>query len=174
MYTALLVVLLISVSFGLLRLAGWLRRRRGLATLGEAPLVRVAHGVGIRIHLAGTRALHGLAPNRAHRGHGDLALTADRFLIGSTHGVLADLGPGHGRRFRSVRCTGPGRLVIEGEIPSPQGAPGLYRFDIVVDDAQAWAAALQPFVEVNETTARFATAPPVASPTPKSPPPAIS
>jgi hypothetical protein len=159
MYTVFLVAAMLTASFGLLRLAGWARRRRALSKLDPAQIVRIERGVSVRIRLAGTRALHGMDPRRAHLAQGDLALTHDRVLLGSTQGVLADIGPQHGRKFRSARCTGPGRLVIEGDLPGPTGVPSLYRFDLVVADAEGWATALQPFVEPNSTGAQFAVVP---------------
>jgi hypothetical protein len=60
--------------------------------------------------------------------------------------VLSDLRPERGRRFTSVRSTGPGRLVIEGDRPGPQGQPGGFRVEVMLADASDWVAALQPFV----------------------------
>ena len=59
-----------------------------------------------------------------------------------------------GRRFQSVRCTGPQRLVIEGDVPGVSVA-GSYRFELVLDDAQEWARALEPLVEPNGDALRF-------------------
>ncbi|MBW1881469.1 MAG: hypothetical protein JRJ84_24190, partial [Deltaproteobacteria bacterium] len=86
--------------------------------------------------------------------------TDDRFLLTSNRGLLADLGPDRGRRFTSVRCTGPGRLVIEGDVPRGDDARGLYRFELVLGDAPAWAEALAPFVREDEEGQRFARRPP--------------
>lgn len=145
-WQAVVVVVVALTVLGALR-HGWgvLVRRRGLARLGGADLLRLERGTTVRVRLQGMPPILGLSPRRTSRLAADLALAADRFLIATERGILADLGPGHGRPFTSVRCTGPGRLLIEGDLPRADGGRGLYRFEIVVDDGPGWAAALQRF-----------------------------
>ena len=147
-----LVVVAVALLGGLRRGWGLWLRRRGLARLAGAPLRRHARGVPVRVMLQGTPLLLGMRPNRRHRLRADLALTTDRFLIATDRGILADLGPSHGRPFASVRCTGPGRLVIEGDLPRADGRKGLFRFEIVVDDAPGWARDLGPFTQPNPSS----------------------
>jgi hypothetical protein len=155
-----LILVALTALAALRRSWGWLLRRRALAGLDPEGVLRLERGVPIRALLYGTPPMLGMNPKRANRLKGDLALTEDRFLLTSSRGLLADLGPEHGRRFTSVRCTGPGRLVIEGDVPRSDGAKGLYRFELVVDDAPGWAEALSPFVREDEEGRRFARRPP--------------
>jgi len=155
-----LILVALTVLAALRRSWGWWLRRRGLAALGQEQLLRLERGVPIRALLYGMPPMLGLNPKRTNRLKGDLALTGDRFLLTSNRGLLADLGPDHGRRFTSVRCTGPGRLVIEGDTPRADGSRGLYRFELVVEDAPGWADALSPFVREDEEGRRFARRPP--------------
>lgn len=98
-------------------------------------------------------------PNRTNRVKGNLAITADRFVMATNKGVLADIGHSHGRKFTSVRSTGPGRLVMEGDVPYPDKTTGVFRFEMVVDDAPAWIEALKPFSEETKTAADFSRPP---------------
>lgn len=155
-----IVTLVVVMGLGLLAMGLWRgvgrwRRTRGAARLGDATITRRAHGVDLRVLLFRTRVFHGMLPGRTHLATGDLYVGPERFLMSTDKGVLADLATGRGRRFRSVRCTGPGRLVIEGDVPVPDGPPGLYRFELVIDDAPAWAEALQPFVEPGADAVAF-------------------
>lgn len=139
------VIALVVVVLGglaLVRPIGWARRRWGRRALGDATIVREAEAIDLRVLLFRTRAFLGMRAGKPNAARADLLLTADRFLMTSDKGILADLGPERGRRFRSVRCTGPHRLVIEGQVP-PQGQ---YRYEITIDDAPGWAEALAPFV----------------------------
>lgn len=148
MWESLLVVVVALATLGVLRRAWgtWLRRR-AVARIPPAQVVRHARGVGLRALLSGTPPLLGLDPRKANRLVADLVLTADRFLLATDRGLWADLGPDHGRRFRAVRSPGPGRLVIEGDVPRADGELGLYRLELVVDDAPGWARDLAVFVE---------------------------
>jgi len=153
-----LIIALVAVTalLALRRAWGLWLRRRSLARLQGVPIVREAHGVTIRALLYGTPPMLGLNPKRTNHLVGDLTLTADRFVLASNRGLLADLGAGFGRRFTSVRCTGPGRLVIEGDVPYPNRERGLYRFELVVDDAAGWAEALSAFVREDASAPPFA------------------
>lgn len=126
-----------------LRVLRRLWRRRVASRIGEP--VRLAEGVGVQLQLYKTRAIQGMSPARRHSTEADLAITDDQLILASDRGVLLDLGPNRGRRFTAVRCTGPGRLVLEGDAPSTQ-TTGLYRFELTIEDAGAWAEALRPFV----------------------------
>ncbi|MCB9677476.1 MAG: hypothetical protein H6737_20375 [Alphaproteobacteria bacterium] len=143
MLQSLAVVLAVVIGAGaLLQGLTWARRERIVRSIDPASVVRQARGVSLRILTQGQVTLPGMNPGRANRTRGDLVLTADRFLVGSARGVLVDVGPG-GRKLRSVRSTGPGRLVIEGG-DRPDGVGGSWRIELVLDDAAAWVAALAP------------------------------
>lgn len=147
MTQAALGILFVLAVLAVLNLVRWMRtsqRRAAIAALGDA--TRHATDVGIRVVLQRTRAVQGLAPGKAHRLLGDLGVTADRLLLVTDRGALLDLGTGRGLPMAAVRCPGPGRLLLEGEVPSASGPPGLYRFELSLDDAATWAEALRPFV----------------------------
>ena len=143
-----LVAALLVAAFLIGALAKWNRwsvRQRGLARLGDAKFERVSRGVDLRVLVQGSRRLASLNPNKRNRTRGDIAITDDRLLIASARGVLVDARVGQDR-LTSARCTGPGRLVLEGTMPHPNGTPGQFRIETVVDNAQAWALALAPWV----------------------------
>ena len=132
-WEALLVVVAAVVGSGaVMKGWTWWLRQRAIRTIPADAIVRQVRGVSLRI--------------LANRTTGDLVLTADRFLLSSGRGTLADLRPERGRRFTSVRSTGPGRLVIEGDRPGPQGQAGGFRIELMLADASQWVEALQPFV----------------------------
>lgn len=146
MSDAALILLVLVVAVGAaLRGASWWTLRRGAARVPRDQVVREARGVTLRVLVQGTRVFPGMSTRYANRTRGDLVLGRDRFVLATRRGVLVDLGPGRGRPFGSVRCTGPGRLVIEGDAPGSRGSTGLYRIELTVDDAQGWAEALRPF-----------------------------
>lgn len=138
---------------------GWLVRTRLLRRIPADAVRRARRGVSLRVLVQGTDALPGMNPKKANRTTGDLVLSADRFLVVSGRGLIADLAPAEGRRFTSVRCPGPGKLVMEGRVPRSSGPPGQYRVEVLLPDAAEWAEALQPFVEAGEEGARFAVRP---------------
>mgnify|MGYP006928189775 CR=1 FL=1 len=136
---------------------GWWRRQRVLRTIPTAEIVRIDRGVSLRVMVQGITGMPGMKQRRGNRTRGDLVLTKDRFLLTSRRGTLADLKPGRGRRFTSIRCTGPGRLIIEGDVPRNAGEPGLYRFEIVVERADEWVKLLADFVQEGGQVVSFAT-----------------
>ncbi len=134
----------------------WWARARVLRTIDAQAIVRQARGQSLRVLVHGPTALPGMNPRRANRTTGDLVLTADRLLVTSGRGTLVDLRPGRGRKLSSVRCPGPGKLVIEGDSPGPRDTMGLFRIETMLDDAPGWAEALQPFVREGSDGARYA------------------
>ncbi len=156
-----LITLVVLITVGGV-LKGWSRwlRTRALSALPADQRQRVARGITLRVMVRGTAVLPGMRPNRTHRTTGDLALASDRFLIASNRGTLIDVGDGHGRRFDSVRCTGPGKLVIEGSVSRPDGRSGLYRIEAFLEDASVWADALQSYVDAPEGAPQYAVSPP--------------
>lgn len=155
MDTAIALALVLFGGFGLVKVAGRVRRWRGRRRLGPAPLVRERRGVDLRITLWRTRGWLGLEPGRAHPARADLLLAADRFVVASDLGVLADVTPGGPIPLRSARCTGPSRLVLEGDVPGVTEAVGRWRMELVLDDAPAWTGALARFVTPDADGPRF-------------------
>jgi len=151
-WEALLVVVLAFVVSGV-TLKGWTwwLRQRMVRSIPAEAVIRQSRSVSLRVLVQGPNVLPGMNPARANRTTGDLVLTADRFVLTSGRGVLADLGPGRGRRFHSVRSTGPGRLILEGSRPGPRGEAGGFRVEVMLPDASQWVEALQSFVEPGAT-----------------------
>lgn len=145
MVQSFLVVIAVLVGAGaLLKGLGWARRSRIVAVV-DAP-VRSLRGVSLRVLTSGQVTMPNMNSGRANRTMGDLVLGTDRFVVASSRGKLLDVRP-TGTRLSSVRCTGPGRLVIEGSTPATSGKAGGYRIELVCEDAPEWVAALQPFVD---------------------------
>lgn len=144
--SAAIVLALLTVVLVGRRLWRTLRRQRALRGIAVQEATRQARGVRVAGLLENLPPIKGLNPRRRNMMIGDLLLFEGRFVLGSDRGLMADAGAHSGVEFSSVRCPGPGRLVIEGELPSPRGGTGLYRFEITVDDAREWARELQVFV----------------------------
>jgi len=163
-WEALAIVVGALVAGGaVMRGMSWFTRYRATRAIPTDQLVRDARGVSLRVLVHGPAALPGMNPRRANRTGGDLLLTADRFLLASGRGTLLDLRPERGRRLTSVRCPAPGKLVIEGDRPGARGQPGLFRIEVMLPDAVAWAEALQAFVVAGDGEAMtYAVKPPWA------------
>lgn len=148
MWQALVVVMVALVASGAaLKAWGRYQRWRARARLADAPVLRSTFGVTLRVLVGGTAVLPGMRPRRANRTTGDLLMTADRFLVPCNRGVLIDLSRHEGRLFRSARCTGPGKLVIEGDVARPSGPPVEFRVEVGgLVDAPAWAEEMQGWV----------------------------
>ena len=144
---ALIVVVGILVLVGsILKLGSWMKRSR-LTQIPEDQIVRQLRSASMRVLTQGPPVFPGMSTSKANRTIGDLVLTADRLLLVCNRGKLLDLGPHHGRKLASARCTGPQRLVLEGELPVPAGVTGRFRIEVIAEDAPAWATALQPWVD---------------------------
>ena len=144
---ALIVVVGSLVLVGsILKLVSW-RRRVALVQIAEDQIVRQLRGASMRVLTQGPPVFPGMSTSKANRTLGDLVLTADRLLLVCNRGKLLDIGANHGRKLTSARCTGPGRLILEGALPVPRGVVGRYRIEIIAPDATQWAAALAPWVE---------------------------
>lgn len=133
------------------KLTRWARREYAIRQIPADEHLRIARGIDIRVLLNGAPPFAGMHPTKLNRTRGDLVLTADQFLLCSGKGILAKLQTNRGRKFTSVRCTGPARLVIEGDVPKASGSLGLYRFELVLPEAQQWADALAPWTRGGDT-----------------------
>ena len=129
-----------------LKLISWYRRSQLTHKIPEDQIVRALRGASLLVRTQGPPVFPGMSTTKANRSIGDLVLTADRMLLVCNRGPLLDIGPERGRKLSSARCTGPGRLVLEGELPVPAGVTGRYRIEVAADDAPSWASALAPFV----------------------------
>ena len=141
MSRAIIVVLVVLTILGAVR-TGLKRlvRERMWKQLESEPLRRVTRHVWVWVLVTGTPRWLGFDARRRSRVKADLFLLEDRFVLSSEAGVLVDVQAG-GSQLRSIRCTGPGRLVMEGPV---RGSEGMFRLEVVLADAQGWARDLAP------------------------------
>ena len=125
---------------------GVLLRRSAAGRIPAQQRKRAARGIRVRGQVDGPNVLPGMNPSRSNVTTADLVLSEDRFVLASERGVLIDVGVSRGVPLGSARCTGPGRLVIEGDVPRMTGVPGRYRLEMALDDAEGWAEDLARFV----------------------------
>ena len=149
MWAASLVVFGGVILLGvLLRLQGWVRRRRVLSRFPKRDRECQAFGLSLRVLVKDAQVLPGMNPAKANRTRGDLVYGGERFLLVCNRGILGDWRLDRGQPFRSARCTAPGRLVLLGESPRPHGMPGQYRIEIDgLEDAKEWAYKLDSWVK---------------------------
>jgi len=146
-WMGIVVVIGLAVAVGaVFRGMGRMRRRRGTARIPPALRVRQARGVRVRVEVEAGSVFPGMNAARRNITTGDLALSADRFVLSTERGVLVDVSEMGGRRLGAARCTGPGRLVLEGDRPRLDGSRGSFRIELALDDAESWAEALQTCV----------------------------
>lgn len=142
------LVTAIAIVFGFLAVArgiteyGRRRRRLQASRIPDDLVVKMVRGVGARVFVD-KDMIDGPKAGVINNTPADLVLCADRLIVATRHGRILELTPGAG----SVRCTGPRRLVIEGERLRKHG-PMKVRIEALVDDAEQWAelaqARLQP------------------------------
>ena len=124
--------------------AGRVRRRRLVAAVAEGGTVKAASALTCRLIVHGTRRLLGFEPDTLHPIGVDLVLTPSRFAVVCDRGLLIDARL-DGARLTSARCTGPARLVLEGDLPSPNAVAPNFRLELTLEDAESWANALAPW-----------------------------
>lgn len=149
---------ILATIAGMMVLAGtalnagrWWRLRRARQRIPLEDRTFVTEHVGVTISLHGPAALMGMRAGKRYRTSGDLIASGERVVLATRRGVLLDLSAARGRRLASVRITGPGRLVVEGDLPSPSGPPGLFRFELATDAAADWAPRLGAHVQQGGT-----------------------
>ena len=114
----------------------------------------------LRVLVQSTGVLPGMSPRAANRTRGDLTLSDGRFLVACNRGVLVDAMRDRARGLRSVRSTGPGKLVIEGDVARPGKPASLWRIEVGgLDGVREWVDALQPWVRDGDGSAPFGVAP---------------
>ena len=132
---AIILSFAILAGFGGLMTLGRRQRRRRASQVPDHEVVKIARGVPARVFVD-QDVLEGPRKGVINRSPADLVLTADRLIIATRHGRVLELtkaNPG------SVRCTGPRRLIIEGERLRKSGSMKV-RLELIVDDAEVWAA----------------------------------
>lgn len=114
---------------------GWRKSRRNRGAIldeGEEVL-REVEDVGVRLYVNRNVPGGPRAPGGRDRGH--MVLSEHRLILATGHGRVLEIGPD---RPGSVRCTGPRRLVVEGQHPSGRAD---VRAEMAVDDARGWQTA---------------------------------
>lgn len=142
-----LLATLIALAGLLLALlvAGRLRKRRLVAAVAaEGGTLKSAASVPCGLLVHGTRRLLGFEPDTRHHLAVELVLAPKRFAVVCDRGLLIDARL-DGARLTSARCTGPARLVLEGDLPSPNALAPKYRLELTLADAESWAASLAPW-----------------------------
>lgn len=128
-------VVALVVAIALMSLVNLNRKRtRTRAATVDEPVVMEVRGVPARVFVDAS-VLAGPAAGKLNRAQADIVLTEARLLVATHQGRLLELAAGAGG---SVRCTGPGRLVIEGERKRVSG-PSKVRIEVLTADAEAWA-----------------------------------
>lgn len=123
-----------------------LRRRRAIQKVKATP-IRIAHGVYARVMARGM-TFRGFRSGRQTRTKVDMVLTQKQLLVVSNRGTLFDIRAGAAKgRIGSVRCSGPGRLLFEGERQEASKKATSYRVEISLPTATSWAQDLAPFAD---------------------------
>jgi hypothetical protein len=122
------------------------RRRRAVQKIQETP-IRITHGVYARVMVRGM-TFRGFRSGHQTKTTVDMVLTQKRLLVVSNRGTLFDIRAEAARgRIGSVRCTGPGRLLFEGERQEASKKATNYRVEISLSTATSWAQDLAPFAD---------------------------
>ncbi len=128
------VIVGVSV-LGMGLLTATLRRRNRVRASAVPPdqVLREARGIPARVFVD-RDVLGGPQARRTNRSKADLVLTQGRLLVATHHGRVLELTPPHPG---SVRCTGPKRLVLEGNRLRKEGLLKV-RVELICHDAEAW------------------------------------
>ncbi|MED5369456.1 MAG: hypothetical protein VX899_00455 [Myxococcota bacterium] len=110
------------------------RRQAAALSKGETPVLQQLD-VPARVYVDRT-LLGGPVAGKINHLDTDILLTEGRLVVATHQGRLLEVLPG---KDGSVRCTGPGRLVIEGMRPSAK-EDILVRVEALVPTADQWAA----------------------------------
>ncbi|MCB9741094.1 MAG: hypothetical protein H6741_29610 [Alphaproteobacteria bacterium] len=128
------LAVVIALTAGLQLYRGAVRRRAATPPQGEA-IQRQAQSIAARIFVDRS-IFNGPQARKTNRAPADLVLTPERLLVATHHGRILELTRGNPG---FARCTGPRRLVIEGQRPMKDGAVQV-RVELILDAAEQWAA----------------------------------
>ena len=132
-------LLAIAIVFGFVALGGVLlersrRRARGAAAALPEGVQAVRQARGAPARVFADRALGGVVQaHRANRTTADVVLGPDVLLVATHAGRLLEV---RADRPAEVRCTGPDRLILEGQHPAGQAQ---VRIELLLPDAASWA-----------------------------------
>jgi hypothetical protein len=147
-YIALSALLVFVAAIGLgfaLQLSR--KRARAEATRIEGePVVLETRGVTARVFVDQTM-LAGPQAGKVNRAPADLILTPERLLVATHQGRLLELKKGSGG---SVRCTGPGRLVLEGRKPRAKAEMKI-RVEVLTDKAEQFASRAHELLQTSRS-----------------------
>ena len=147
MWQAWVLVLSTLLLVGMVRrLRGRAIRYRALRRLATGETVRALHGVSLRVLVEGSTALAGMKRGRSNRTRGDLVVTQERVVLVCNRGTLLNRGRGDGGPPWEVRCTGPGRLVLEASLSDRHRKNARFRVEFSeLDDADGWVTLLRTY-----------------------------
>ena len=147
LWIGLLVVLGLLAVIGVCVKTYYLFRRRVALRSVQGELVRSASAISARISVEGRR-FRGFRPGFSTRTWLEMKLTTQQFVVVTNRGVLFDVSvDGERGRIGSIRCTGPGRIVFEGERREMKGKATRYRVEATLPTASEWVKALDGFAD---------------------------
>ena len=123
--------------------------------LPESAIVEQAENIRTVAMSDGIPTGLGFKSGRGVRVRTSLFATADRVVVVTREGKIADLVLGAQQKLKTARCTAPGRLVVEGTIPQIGRGDGLYRLELNFAEAKKWESVLLPFVETGSSKFHF-------------------
>jgi hypothetical protein len=109
------------------------RRNRGAIISPEEMVVRDIEDIAVRLYV--NRNIPGGPRAPGGRDRGRMVLSGQRLILSTGHGRVLEI---RADRPGSVRCTGPRRLVIEGQHPSGRAD---VRAEMAIHDAEGWQEA---------------------------------
>lgn len=122
------------------------RARARAAWVEGEPVVLEKRGVSARVFVDQTM-LAGPQAGVVNRAPADLVLTPERLLVATHQGRLLELKKGGGG---SVRCTGPGRLILEGRKPRANAEMKI-RIEVLIDNAEQFALRAHELLETSRS-----------------------
>ena len=109
------------------------RRNRGARLDPSETVLRETEAIAVRLYV--NRNIPGGPRAPGGRDRGRMVLSDQRLILTTGHGRVLEI---RSDRSGSVRCTGPRRLVIEGQHPSGRAD---VRVELAIDDAEGWQQA---------------------------------
>ncbi len=145
-----LVVAASLVGLGLV--SAWVRRHRRVkaADIPDGLVRKQARKVPARVFVD-KDVVGGPQAGRTNRSQADLVMTEGRLLVATHQGRVLELTR---RNPGSVRCTGPRRLILEGERIQKKGVMKV-RVELICDEAQAWADLAAEELGARQTVAQL-------------------
>ena len=128
-----LIVGLSLIGLGVVSTLVRRQRRVKASKVSAAHVIKEARKLPARVFVDKS-VVGGPQRGRTNRSQADLVLTEGRLLVATHQGRVLELTP---RNPGSVRCTGPRRLILEGERLQKKGVMQV-RVELICDEAEAW------------------------------------